>query len=161
MSALGRRWFGALPEIRPEEGTTVLEPPAEGRGNWVGAPTVAVEGDRFYLGYRIRTAKERGHEYRVAVSEDGVKFEDIWSARKEQFEANSIERGSLIRGPDGAWRLYISYEERADRRWKIDLLEAGSPDGFDPETRVRVIDPDPVGAESVKDPWAGLFGGLY
>src|SRR5205085_2212209 len=156
------RDFGALPLFDPERGTTVIEPPGRGPGWWAGAPGACWAGDRFYLSYRLRRPQpDRGGETRVAVSADGVAFETIWTARKEDFGSPSIERSTLVRADDGAWRLYVSYVDGADGRWRIDLLEASSPDAFDPASRAAALTAGAIGAEGVKDPWVCRLGGEW
>jgi hypothetical protein len=156
------RDFGALPLFDPERGTTVVEPLGRGPGWWAGAPGACWTGERFYLSYRLRRPQpDRGGEARIAVSADGVAFETIWAARKEDFGSPSIERSALVRADDGAWRLYVSYVDGADGRWRIDLLEASSPDAFDPASRAPVLTAGAVGAEGVKDPWVCRLGGEW
>lgn len=156
------RAFGALPLFDPDKGTTVIEPLGSGSGWWAGAPSAFWTGERFYLVYRLRRPQpERGGETRIAVSTDGVRFATIWTGHKEDFATPSIERGALTQTDDGIWRLYISYVDGADGRWRIDLLEAESPDGFDPAARVPVLTAADIGAEGVKDPWVYRVGGAW
>jgi hypothetical protein len=148
-----------LPLFDPDEGTTVVEPLGEGAGWWAGAPSVFWDGERYAMVYRLRRPRpERGGETRIAVSTDGVRFETVWTARKEDFGTSSIERSALLRTDDGRWRLYVSYVDGADDRWRIDLLEADAPDAFDPSTRIPVLTAADIGAEGVKDPWVCRVG---
>jgi hypothetical protein len=89
---------------------------------------------------------------RIAASRDGQRYETVWSASKERFAAESIERCALVH-VGGVWRLYASYVRKDDRRWRIGLIEADSIDAFDPETMVVVLDPEELGVAAVKDPW--------
>ena len=50
-----------------------------------------------------------------------------------------MERASLFKSPEGIWRLYVSYVDPADSRWRIDVMEANSPSGFDPARRRKVL----------------------
>lgn len=140
--------------LDPTAGTTVFDPPGSGPGWWVGAPSAWWTGERLYLSYRIRRPKpERGNVIHVGVSSDGVSYEPIWQATKTDFDSTSLERSALVRVADDMWRLYVSYVDGADGRWRIDLLEATAPDGFDPTTRKPVLTAAGIDAEGVKDPW--------
>jgi len=94
----------------------------------------------------------RGYELRIAASHDGQRFETIWSAGKERFDAESIERCALTRVGD-RWRLYASFVRRSDRRWCIGLVEARAVDAFDASATTVVLDPLDIGLAAVKDPW--------
>lgn len=114
----------------------------------------------FYLSYRLRRPLEagRGGVTRVARSADGVAFTTIWEAGKEEFATTSIERSCLVKVGHGHWRLYVSYVDPADGRWCIDLLEASSPERFDPKQRRRVLRAADIDAEGVKDPYVLRVG---
>ena len=90
----GKEW-GGLPSFDPEAGTIVREPDGASAGFWVGAPTVyhdSTDG-RYYLSYRVRRPRpERGVENRIAVSDDGESFEDIYTLHKDALGSESIER---------------------------------------------------------------------
>lgn len=47
----------------------------EDQGNWVGAPSVIDDGDRYRMWYRIRNNEDRGAGYGLAESEDGFDWE--------------------------------------------------------------------------------------
>lgn len=158
------------PRFDPEAGRTVVEPPGTSYGYWAGAPSAILDPDsgKLYLYHRLRTPRleGRGGECRIAASSDGERFETVWSARKEDFGAQSIERASIIRDPGGRWRLYISYEvgsayDRNPPSWRVDLLEADSPEGFDPALARPVIDGLMFGYTFVKDPTVVIVGGEY
>ena len=144
------------PLFDPERGTVVKEPDGRGPGWWVGAPSALYdrERQRFYLYYRQRRPLGEGRGWRVGVAEsaDGVRFAEIWHATKEQFGSSSIERSCILKRPDGAYRLYVSYVAMPQNRWRIDLLEAEDPRGWDPGRRVTILEPEAVDAEGVKDP---------
>ena len=168
--SVGDKCYGLPPRFDPADGSTVVEPPGSGYGFWAGAPSAAFdpESEQFYLYYRLRSplSQERGGECAIGVSSDGDTFEPVWSAKKTHFGANSIERGSLIRDPSGKWRLYLSYEvaqsyDRNPPTWRVDLLEADSPDGFDPSRSRPVIDGPMFGFTFVKDPVVIIVGGEY
>lgn len=103
----------------------------------------------------------RGVECRIAASDNGVTFKDIWALPKTSLAALSLERSSLLRGLDGRWRLYLSYVSEEDQKWRISLLEADEPDGFDLHNLQVVMTPDAIGAEGVKDPNVILIGRMY
>lgn len=160
-----RKAFGLVPLFDPATGHTIIEPPGAEPGWWAGAPSVLYdeERDRFYLYYRLRKPLKlgRGGECCIAESRDGQDFQTIWSATKEEFNALSIEKSALIKTWTGTYRLYVSYVNRFDDRWYIDLLEADSPEGFNPRHRRTVLSPDGTHTEGVKDPVVVLVGGLY
>jgi hypothetical protein len=101
----------------------------------------------------------RGGELRIARG-DGERFETIWRATRDDFGSQSIERCAILR--DGRrWRLYVSYVDGIDDRWRIDVIEAGTPDSFDPAARRLVLGPDMANAIAVKDPWLRRVGGRW
>jgi hypothetical protein len=130
----------------------LVAPPGEGPGHWAGAPGAFVDGDTIYLVYRLRWPRpRRGGELRIARG-DGESFTTIWRARREDFTSPSIERCAIVR--DGrVWRLYVSYVDGVDGRWRIDLIEASAPDAFDARARRSALDADMANALAVKDPW--------
>jgi hypothetical protein len=138
----------------PAEGIVVQAPPGSGYGNWVGGK-VSYDADsgRFVLFFRERRPLEQGRAGRcgIAVSGDGVAFEEVWTATKEQFNANSIEEGHCVRHGD-EWWLYVSYEIAGTGTWRIDLLTAASPDVFDVQHRRTVLWPGDYGLPWIKDP---------
>ena len=145
----------------------VREPLGEGDGWWAGAPGAFYddEDECFYLTYRIRRPRgvepDRGAETRLARSGDGVEFDDIAVLTKAQFDSTSIERCAIARADDGRWLYYASYVDPADLRWRIDLLEAPRPDGFDPAQRIELFTGPPLGLEGVKDPWIVRVGPVW
>lgn len=108
--------------------------------------------DGIHLAYRLRAPPpRRGFELRIASSEDGRHFRDVWSVRRETLGSASIERASLVR-VSGGYRLYFSYVDPGDGRWCIDLLEAERPERFDPRLRRPALSAAASGLEAVKDP---------
>jgi hypothetical protein len=88
----------------------------------------------------------------VIARGDGEHFTTIWRATREDFASPSIERCAILR--DGRrWRLYVSYVDGLDLRWRIDVIEAASPDALDPRARRPALDADMARAVAVKDPW--------
>jgi hypothetical protein len=160
----GLKRYSAVPLFDPQDGVTVIEPPAAGNGYWAGAPSACYDADteRFYLYYRLRKPRPiRGGECFIAASEDGRTFRPIWSATREAFGSDSVERSCLTKALDGRWLLYVSYVDPADGRWRIDVLEADDPAAFDPGQRLPVLTAVDVGGEGVKDPWVMVVNGLY
>lgn len=130
-----------------------MAPPCFGPGCWAGAPGAVGHGRDSYLVYRMRRPQPgRGYELRIAASRDGLRFDTVWSAGKDRFGAESIERCALVRVGD-SWRLYVSFVRRDDRRWRIGLVEARAVDAFEPADMVVVLDPEGLGLAAVKDPW--------
>jgi hypothetical protein len=157
----GKR-FGVVPLFDPAAGMMVRAPLGDGPGWWAGAPGATFDAltDTFYLVYRQRQPRElgRGIECRIAASENGIAFKDIWALPKSSLNALSLERCSLCRGLDGVWRLYLCYVSVEDRRWRIGLLEADEPDAFDLERLTPLLTADDIGADGVKDPSVFIIG---
>ncbi|MFQ6047926.1 MAG: hypothetical protein ACE5K7_00995 [Phycisphaerae bacterium] len=162
---MGMRYFAMPPRFDPAEGTTVFEPPGQGYGYWVGGHNAVFdpESGKFYLFCRLRRplGKGRGELCRIAESADGMHFKCIWEASKQQFDAESIEVGSLIRDArTGRWRLYVSFQ-RAGQGWRVDLVEAEELAGLDAWHHRTVMQAGDYGLSSIKDPKIYMIGGLY
>lgn len=151
----------------PNQATVIRQPPGEGPGYWAGAPSVTfdAETNAFYLVYRVRRPRgvepDRGAEIKIARSDDGVHFEDLWTGRKETLESTSIERCLLTRMPGGQWGFFLSYVDPADGRWRIDCVESENPSEFDLNRRIPVLTAADINAEGVKDPFLFKVAGLY
>lgn len=160
----GSRHFFCPPLFDPQAGLTVRAPLGSGPGWWAGAPACLYDpaDSRFYLYYRYRKPRElgRGVDCRIAASSDGLHFDDLWSASKEQLNTQSMEKASLVRGPSGSWRLYLSFVD-ADGRWCIEMCEASSIPQLDVSQRLRILDADTCRAEGVKDPAVYNIAGLW
>ena len=141
----------------PSRAVLVAAPPDSGAGHWAGAPGAFSDGDAVYLVYRLRWPRpRRGGDLRIARG-DGERLQTIWTASREDFGSQSIERCAILR--DGKrWRLYVSYVDGVDDRWRIDVIEAGSPDSFDPGDRRPALSADMANAIAVKDPWVRRVG---
>ncbi len=137
----------------PEEGIVVREPLAPGEGNWVGAPGAFLDGEDFYLTYRYRRPRGqgRGIESRIARSQDGVHFEDIWSVHQQDLQTSSVERFALDKTGEG-YILFASYVDPVDNRWRVDRIIAARPDQFDVARRETLFVAPDVGLEAIKDP---------
>jgi hypothetical protein len=161
--------FKLAPLFQPEEGKTIKTPTGTGTGYWVGAPTVLYEDKEraFYLYYRLRQPRglgedERGFEVRIAKSFDGENFEDVWKLHKKELNSSSIERSALVKVHDSLYRLYISYVDPEDNRWRIDVVEAETPASFDVAKRQKVLTAkDKEGIEGVKDPYVIRVGNRF
>jgi len=152
----------AFQPFDPEAGTAVIQPQGKGKGWWVGAPSAYWDGTSWYLAFRTRRPQpERGGLFQIARSEDGERFDIIASIRKEDLGTSSIERGALLQTGDGAWRLYLSYVDPADGRWRIDLMEAAGPEALDPAKRLPILTAADIGAEGIKDPWVCRVGDTW
>ena len=164
-SAAHKKWIGMVPLFDPEQGSTIAEPLSSGAGWWAGAVSALYdeETERFYLYYRLRKPRAlgRGVACRIEQSKDGVHFEPIWSAAQEDIVTPSMERAALVKTLEGAWRLYVSFVDPADNRWRIDMIEADAPERFDVSRRTKIFTAGDVGVEGVKDPYVVLVGGMY
>jgi hypothetical protein len=135
----------------------LAEPPGEGPGYWAGAPGAFVDGETIYVVYRLRWPRpKRGGELRIARFE-ADRLVPLWRASRDDFASPSIERCAILR-VDRVWRLYVSYVDGVDGRWRIDVIEADSPAGFDPSARRPALDADDARAVAVKDPWLRRVG---
>jgi hypothetical protein len=103
------------------------------------------------LSYRVRSPERRGFETRIAVSDDGLSFEDVWRATKDELEAESIERCAIATTNDGV-RLYLSYVARADRRWRIASVAARDATRLDVRSRTEILTAQMTATVGVKDP---------
>ena len=154
--------FGGVPLFEPAAGRVILAPEVDAPGYWVGAPSVWVEGEDVYLSVRHRRPLDRGRGWKSVIyhTSDGATLTERWACTAEQFNSESIERCALVHPPEGPWRYYVSYVDPADRRWRIDLLEAPTIEQLDPRTRIPVLDGANTHSEGVKDPVMLLMDGL-
>ena len=134
-------------------------------GARTGPRTYDEESEAFYLVYRIRRPRgiepDRGGEIRIARSDDGISFEDIWSGTKAELDSTSIERSALARLPNGNWGLYVSYVDPEDGRWRIDLVETNDLAQCDLASATHVLTAGDIRVEGVKDPFVYQVAGLY
>lgn len=140
-------------------GTILREPVGLQPGYWAGAPGsfISTTEDALYLTYRIRRPRgvhpDRGGEVRIARSQSGGPFTDIWQAEKSQFNTASIERCAVWQTPDGQWQYYVSYVDPADGRWMVAVINAADPSQFNPATAKPLFRASDLQLEGVKDPW--------
>jgi hypothetical protein len=130
----------------------VLVPDEPGPGAWVGAPCALRVGDDVWLAYRRRRPVGHGRGYAnvVARSSDGLDFRTVATIGKDTFGGESLERPALVVTDDGTWRLYVSVATPGTKHWRVDLLEAASPEGLATARPVTVMPGSEVLA--VKDP---------
>ncbi|HEX4699984.1 MAG TPA: hypothetical protein VH857_11580 [Actinomycetes bacterium] len=130
----------------------VVSPDQDGPGSWAGAPCALRVGSDTYLAYRLRrpVGQGRGWANVVARSADGLRFDPVCQVGKDTFEGDSIERPALVRTPKGRWRLYVSVATPGTKHWRVDLLEASTPEGLaDAGPRTVMAGSDRL---AVKDP---------
>ena len=156
-----RQW-SSLPLFDPDGGTVVVEPDRPEPDFWVGAPSVVYDGrrERFVMAYRVRhpIGRGRGIACRIAESTDGVNFQSLTEISADELRSASIERSALQIAPSGTWRLYCSYVDPADRRWRIDLLEAEDPSALCVADRRPALTAAEFNLEGVKDPFVFMVG---
>ncbi len=141
-----------LPLPSWEDSTVVVEPPGTEPGAWSGAPSSIVADGHIYLAYRLRLpiGAGRGIANVVARSADGLDFTVVAEIGKDRFGAESLERPALVRTPEGRWRLYVSAATPGTKHWRVDLLEAATPEGLATAEPVTVLAGDETAAW--KDP---------
>jgi len=139
----------------------VVSPPGEGAGWWAGAPSAVLVDGTYYLAYRLRAPIGRGRGFANVVgrSRDGVHFETLCTLDRDAFGADSLERPALVPLPDGRWRIYVSCSTPGSKHWRVDMLEADDPEGFDPR-RARTVMPGDA-EWGVKDPVIAHLDGLW
>jgi hypothetical protein len=146
--------YESSPALLPslDRSVVAVEPPGQGAGYWAGAPSAVEDGEWIYLAYRLRRPIGAGRGYAIAVarSGDGERFETLLTIGKDEMDTESLERPALVRTPEGRWRLYLSCATTGTKHWRVEVLEADDPSGFDPRNR-RVVLPGDA-ATGVKDP---------
>jgi hypothetical protein len=137
---------------QPDRSQVSVAPPGDGPGYWAGGPSAVLGDDGIYLAYRLRRpiGAGRGYAVRVARSADGVRFDTLLTIAREQFDADSLERPALVRDDDGEWRLYLSCATPGTKHWRVEVLRADQPAGFDVRDRTVVLPGD--AKTGVKDP---------
>lgn len=145
----------------PAKGVVAIEAEGTGPGHWAGAPSAVAQDSEIFLAYRLRRplSEGRGGAVVVARSADGENFQTLMSVTKEEMEAESLERPTLVRTPEGRWRLYLSCATPGTKHWRVTVTEAAHPAEFD-VTRSETVLPgdEKVG---VKDPVITYRGGQW
>jgi hypothetical protein len=145
----------------PDPGTLVVAPPDDRPGSWAGAPCAVSADGAVWLAYRLRHPVDEGRGFAnvVARSRDGLAFETVTVVGKEAFGAESLERPALVVTADGSWRLYVSCATPGTAHWRVDLIEAETPEGLGTATPRTVLAGGPDRA--VKDPVVMRHGGRW
>ena len=141
-----------LPHLAVDDAQVVVPAPGSGPGNWAGAASAFQDGDDTYLTYRVRRplTEGRGVSTVVARSRDGVRFEPVCEAFRDDFGAESFEKPVVLRTPEGGWRLYLSCATPDSKHWWIEALDADRPEDLPTGRRTVVLAGDDRVA--VKDP---------
>ncbi|WP_326830106.1 hypothetical protein OIE13_14065 [Streptosporangium sp. NBC_01810] len=136
----------------PGRSTVAIEPVRPGAGHWAGAPSAVESDGLIYLAYRLRRPVGEGRGYAVVVarSTDGERFETLLTIGRQEMDTESLERPTLIRTPEGRWRLYLSCATYDTKHWRVEVLQADDPSGFRAAQRQVVLPGDPK--TGVKDP---------
>ncbi|WP_101524401.1 hypothetical protein [Nocardioides houyundeii] len=139
-----------LPDLTDAD--VVVPAPGAGAGNWAGAASVTLVDGTFWLAYRLRRPLHagRGVATVVARSEDGLDFTRVTEVFRDDFGAESFERPSVHRRPDGGWRLYLSCATPGSKHWWIEALDADRPEDLAGGRRTVVLAGDD--SVAVKDP---------
>ena len=153
--------LASLPLPRLSASELVVGPPEGGAGAWAGAPTALLVDGTFWLAYRLRRPIGEGRGYRnvIASSADGVGFTEVARLERDRFGAESLERPALVRTPEGRWRVYVSCATPATKHWRVDLVEADTPEGLT-TAGARTVLPG-SGTAGVKDPVLLHAGGRW
>jgi hypothetical protein len=146
---------------QPARSVVAIAPPGKGPGTWAGAPSVARSDGEIFLAYRLRRPQGQGRGYAVVVarSADGEHFKTLLTIRRQELDAESLERPALVRAPDGAWRLYLSCATPGTKHWRVEMLEARHPGEFEAQRSRMVLPGDEHTA--VKDPVIFYDGDLW
>jgi hypothetical protein len=115
-----------------ERSRVVVPPPSRGDGNWAGGPHALFRDGTYWLAYRLRRPVGRGRGFAnvVARSDDGEHFHTIAVVHSEAFAAESLERPALAVTAEGRWRLYVSCATPGTAHWRVDVVEAATPEGL-------------------------------
>jgi hypothetical protein len=143
------------------KGRVVIKPPGHGPGHWAGASNALAHDGWIYLTCRLRRplGQGRGIGVFVARSKKGVSFETLAHIKKEEMDAESLERAALAVTPNGKWRLYLSCATANTKHWRIEMLEAENPESLKARER-RVVLPGNVDL-AVKDPVIAFRNGRW
>ena len=114
------------------EAVVAVPAPGTGVGFWAGSSSAALEADgTFVIAYRVRTGEHGRGSNVIARSEDGERFTTVATIDQARFDAQSMEKPSLVRTDEGRWRLYVCPAAPApSKHWWIDVLEADDPADF-------------------------------
>src|SRR3954447_17909054 len=115
-----------------QDASVVVSPADRRPGSWAGAPSAVHVDGLIYLAYRMRRPVGEGRGFRnvIGVSKDGINFEELVSVERDHFGAASLERPALVITPEGRWRLYVSCATENSKHWRVDVLDAASPEAL-------------------------------
>lgn len=138
----------------------VVPAPGHGPQWWAGAPSaVALPGGGFAIAYRVRRGSGDDDEVVLAHSHDGVHVQTVAIIDKRAHGAAMTERPALLRLPNGAWRIYLSFATPGTFHWWVGMVEATSFAGLAVAPQ-RVIFPGDA-AIAVKDPVVRFDGARW
>ena len=147
-----RNLHAAVP--RWDDSTVVVEPPDDGPGCvGRGAERDASWTVTVYLAYRLRRPIGAGRGYRQRGRPLGRRRALHRGRRGAQGPLRRRSRWSGRRWshtPEGRWRLYVSVATPGTKHWRVDLLEADTPEGLATAAPRTVLPGDD--AVGVKDP---------
>ncbi len=136
--------------------TTLRTPEQDAPGWWVGAPSITYHSRfGFLLAYRLRAGDgRRGFAIRLAQSDDGLRFQDVWQTNQQEWSTPSFERPCIRPAVDGdGLDLWISSVDPETDRWRVDRLTAPDPQAFGSARPIRELTAEMTGLGSVKDPF--------
>src|SRR5579875_243832 len=118
-----------LSSLTSDESELVIAAPGAGEGFWAGGPSAVHRNGTTWLAYRLRKPVDQGRGFAnvVAKSVGGKPFETVATVTSDEFDCASLERPSLVRRPDGGWRLYISCSTPNSKHWWVEAIDADRP----------------------------------
>jgi hypothetical protein len=152
----------------PRQSTVIRRPTGNetGHGFWVGAPAVFYdrESELFYLTYRYHNHYEaevsRCHSVRIAVSGDGVRFEDLKEFRKEEFDSSALTRASLVKMEDGSFLYLMAHDSPDETRWTPGMIAARKIEELEASNWQPLLPDGPASSLSLRDPYALSHAGV-
>jgi hypothetical protein len=141
-----------LPALDWSAAEVVVPAPEPRPGSWAGAPSAVHHDGAWWLAYRMRrpVGEGRGYSNVLARSVDGVRLEPVAEVHRDAFGGESLERPALTVTPDGRWRMYVSVVLLGTKAWRVDLLEADTPERLGDATPRTALAPTALAAP--KDP---------
>lgn len=156
--------YATPPRFDPSGATTIMAPPGEDEGYWIGAPCVCVHDGETYLAVRERTPEDRGHAVVIHRRTGETTYETVTRLSTTALGVVSVERPALVTDPDtGDLRMYLPVDHGSNE-WTIQqLAPTTDPDTLDPSTARTVLASAGGGSDraTVKDPYVVTVGGRY
>jgi hypothetical protein len=116
----------------------VIPAPGSGPQQWAGAPSAVLLNDgTWVMAWRLRSGRDA---VVISRSDDGEHFDEVVRIGNEDMGSSMTERPSLVRLPDGRWRLYTSVAKEGHSFWRIGMLEAATLEGLTHARHRIVID---------------------